>query len=629
MRSRLAVVLVCVTVLSLGAWVPVDGGSTEPRTLDQVLAGLHGLSFREFLDASYKEILLRNPENVTSLGLSAAFGMRNDKLTDVSPEFILENYALYRGILDLLHAYDRSALNEVDQLSYDIYEWYLDDWIRGEPYAFHDYPISGIGLMGWSVDASLVTLFTDDHPLVTKENLDDYVTRLSLVNAKMTELVEALEYREERGILPAGFTVDMVTSRLRQYLGVSGGGSVTASRVRPEGTIIWTSFRDRLAAMQGLSDQERNDASAAVRKGIQDSFIPGYVALLKHMEKIRSKTPEVGGATALPDGEAYYTFKLRDQTTLDRSAEETREIGLAEVGRIQAEMRDKYAALGLSPDQPMLDLRRAANADQPTCDLSTPDGQQAYLAENERALALANAAIATVCSLTPKYPLEVRAAPPGSGSCYFAPGAIDGSRPGVYYVNMDGGVTDLTSVPVVAYHEGVPGHYFQMTIAAGLDLPLFRRCEAPQAFLEGWALYSEGLAVEMGLYGTALQDLARLDLTLQRACRVVMDTGIHSLGWSANQAATYYETERGAPAGSQFWSMARYVGFPAQGLSYMIGMLEFVALREKVEAALGDQFSLIEFHDLVIGSGAMPFPILERLVDEYIARKLAARAASS
>ncbi|MDD5220842.1 MAG: DUF885 domain-containing protein, partial [Candidatus Bipolaricaulis sp.] len=180
------------------------------------------------------------------------------------------------------------------------------------------------------------------------------------------------------------------------------------------------------------------------------------------------------------------------------------------------------------------------------------------------------------------------------------------------------------SVPVVAYHEGTPGHYFQMTIAAGLDLPLFRRIEAPIAFLEGWALYSERLAVDLGLYATPLQDLARLDLELQRACRVVMDTGIHSLGWSAEQAAAYYETERGAPMGSQYWSMARYVGFPAQGLSYMIGMLEIVALRERAEAALGERFRLIEFHDLIIGNGAMPFPILERLVEEHITRKLAA-----
>ena len=143
------------------------------------------------------------------------------------------------------------------------------------------------------------------------------------------------------------------------------------------------------------------------------------------------------------------------------------------------------------------------------------------------------------------------------------------------------------------------------------------------SFLEGWALYSEGLAGELGLYSTTLEDLAHLDLELQRACRVVIDTGMHSLGWSANQAAAYYETERGAPAGSQYYAMGRYVGFPGQGLAYTIGMLEFVELRERVEAALGDRFSLIEFHDLVLGNGAVPFPILERLVDEYIARKLA------
>jgi uncharacterized protein (DUF885 family) len=623
MRSRLAVVLVCVAGLTLGACAPAGGGSAGPVTVDDVLASLQGLAFREFLDASYKELLLRNPEVVTSLGLSATFGVRNDKLADVSPEFILGNYALYGGVLDLLHTYDRSALSNEDQLSYDIYEWYLDDWVRGEPYAFHDYSISGIPLSGWSVDATLVTLFTDDHPLVTKDDLDDYVTRLSLVNAKMTQLVAALVYREERGILPAQFTVDMATSRLRGYLGVSGTARVNASQVRVEGTILWTSFRDRLAAMQGISDEERGNALAAVREGTQTSFVPGYVALLTHLEAIRSRAPVVGGATALPDGQAYYAYRLRDQTTLDLTAEAARATGLSEVSRIQTEMRDKYAALGLSPNQSMLDLRWAANADAATCDLSTEAGRQAYLAENERVLELAASAMAQVCRLTPEFPLDIRPAPPGSGSCYFAPGSLDGSRPGAFYVNMDGGVTDFLSVPVVAYHEGIPGHYFQMTIGAGLDLPLFRRCEAPMSFLEGWALYSEQLAGELGLYSTTLEDLAHLDLELQRACRVVIDTGMHSLRWSANQAAAYYETERGAPAGSQYYAMGRYVGFPGQGLAYTIGMLEFMELRQRVGDALGDRFSLTEFHDLVLGNGAMPFPILERLVEEYIARKLA------
>ncbi len=623
MRSRILPVLVCAASLCLGACAPVASGSAGAGSPDDVLAGLQGLPFRQFLDASYEQILLRNPEVVTSLGLSASFRVRNDKLTDVSPEFILETYALERGILDLLHTYDRSALGGADQLSYDIYEWYLDDWVRGEPYAFHDYPITGIGLDGWSTDATLVALFTDNHPLVTQDDVDDYVTRLSLVSDKMTQLVAALEYREARGILPAGISVDMATSRIRQYLGASPYGAVDTSRVRVEGTVLWTSFNDRLAGMADLSDEARNDALAAVRDGIRTSFIPGFVLLLRHLEGIRAVAPEVGGATSLPDGQAYYAYKLRDQTTLDLSAEEMRAVGLLEVSRLQTEMREEYAALGLDPNLPMLDLRRAANAGAPTCDLSTVDGQEAYLDANRRALDLAGAAVARACSLTPKYPLDIRPAPPGSGSCYFAPGSLDGSRPGVFCVNMDGGVVDFTSVPVVAFHEGIPGHYFQMTIAAGLDLPLFRRTEAPQSYIEGWALYSERLAVDLGLYASPLEDLARLDLELQRACRVVVDTGIHSLGWSPRQAAAYWETERGAPAGSQYWAMDRYVAFPGQGLAYTMGMLKIVELRQEAEEALGERFRLVTFDDLVLGNGPVPFPILERLVDEYIAGELA------
>jgi uncharacterized protein (DUF885 family) len=622
MHSRLTVVLICVALVSLGASLLADGTPADPRTLDEVIASLEVLPFHEFLDASYKEILLRNPEAVTSLGLAETFGVRNDQLTDVSPGYILGTYALYGEILDLLRTYDRTALSAADQLSYDIYEWDLDDWVRGEPYAFYDYPISGLPLSGWSLDTTVVTLFTDDQPLVTEDDLDDYVARLSQVGDKMDQLVEALKYREERGIFPARFTVDMAISRLRQYLGVSQTAPVTASRIPVEGTILWISFRERLAAMDGISAQARNDAFAAVRQGIQDSFIPGFVALLKHMEEIRKQAPEIGGATSLPDGEAYYAYKLRDQTTLDLTADEIRALGLSEVERLQTEMREKYAQLGLSPEGTMLALRTAANAGAPTCNLSTDEGRRAYLDENLRVLDLAAAAMEGACSLKPKFPLAVEPAPPGSGSCFFAPGAVDGSRPGTYYVSMDGGITDFLSVPVVAFHEGIPGHYFQITIAAGLDLPLFRRVEGPQSFLEGWALYAERLAADLGLYASPLEDLARLDLELQRACRVVVDTGIHSLGWSAQQSATYFETQRGAPRGSQFWSMARYVGFPGQGLSYTIGMLKIVELRQRAEDALGDRFSLTEFHDLVLGNGAMPLPILERLVDDYIATKL-------
>ncbi len=617
---RLEIALGVLVLIVLAAFLPFHQGVGVSES-GPALAALRGLPIDDFFDASYREILLRDPEGVTSMGLAEKFGARNDRLTPVSRDYVAETYDLYREILALLRTYDRSALKESDRLSYDVYEWILDDRLRGEPYAFHSYPITSLALEGWSADVTLVTLFTTNQPLQSKADLDDYLSRLRQVRGKVSDLIETLRWREEHGIRPAQFTADVAVERLRSYLGLSDTMPSDRNQIPVEGTVLWGSFEERLAGIEGLSERERDKARANVRTAIAESFVPAYYDLLRHMEEVRETAPEVGGATALPDGVGYYAYMLRNQTTLNLTPDDVRALGLAEVKSTQDALRAAYAELGYPSDGSLLTLRRRAFSQAPAEDLSTPAAQNAWLERNRSVIAAASEAVAKICDLKPALPLDVRLAPAGSGWNYFTPGSLDGKRPGVYYVNVEEGVGELGSLPAVAYHEAVPGHYFQAAVAAGLNLPLFRRVEASNAYLEGWALYSEQLADELGLYTTPTEKVVQLDLRLTRGCRALADAGIHGEGWSLHDAAVCFETNRGSPPGQEA-AMARYMDLPGQGASYTVGCLKILELRERAQEKLDDRFDLREFHNVVLGNGPVPLSILERLIDEYIAKKL-------
>jgi uncharacterized protein (DUF885 family) len=351
------------------------------------------------------------------------------------------------------------------------------------------------------------------------------------------------------------------------------------------------------------------------------------------MARLQAKSDHDDGVWALPDGAAYYTSMVEFWTTVQRDPGEIHELGLAEVARIRGEMEAIMARLGFEGDlQEFFEHVRTAPENYYP---NTDEGRSEYLAEATRLIEGIYAIAPDYFNVLPKAPLEVRRVEPwreaGSSTAFYNRPSPDGSRPGIYYVNLqDMNAVQKHIMNSLAYHEGAPGHHFQLAIQQELEsVPEFRKYSGYSAYSEGWALYAERLTWEAGLYeGLPMRDFGRLAEEMKRAVRLVVDTGMHARQWPLEKSIAYMtENTPMAPADIERQIMRYYVT-PGQALSYKIGMLTILDLRERARQALGDDFDIRAFHDVVLKNGAMPMAILEQVVDEYIAATQATFPAS-
>jgi uncharacterized protein (DUF885 family) len=587
--------------------------SPPPSPLDEKVASLEGLPIDEFFDQSFKQLLMRSPQTLTFMHLSEQFGVRDDQLDNISDEYIRQTQQLEVAILDLLHTYDREQLTPEQQLSYDIYEWDLDDRIRGHQFMYYDYPVTHFI---FSYDFAINELFTEIHELKTRENAEDYISRLSQVDRQVDQLLEGLKFREEDGVIPPDFIIRMALSNLHDYLGSRSNDpdSIDAGQLP-----VFYVFNDAIEDIPELSRDERMAFSDIALQEVESSFIPAYLKLIDYLEYLESIATNDAGVWKFPNGEEYYTYILRHETSTDLSPDEIHEIGLAEVERIKGEMREIFDELGYPTDENFGNSLGRAISEGGTYDTSTQTGKQVYIAEVEALIAKADQKMDQYFDLGPSWGVEVVG---GRFGGYYTPGAADGSRPGAYHVGIESSRIDKFNQPTTAYHEAVPGHHYQIATAQALDLPMFRKEGDFNGFIEGWALYAERLAAEIGLYDDdPYGDIGRLQLELLRAVRLVTDTGIHAKGWTRQEAMNYMDDAMGAP-GYFSYEVDRYVVIPGQATGYKIGMLKILELRQRAIDELGDQFDIKEFHNVVIGHGALPLEILEQLVDDYIQEKL-------
>ena len=582
-------------------------------SIDQVIAGLEGLPIDEFFDESYKQILLREPEVLTYAHLSQEFGLRDDQLNDLSDAYLRQTQQLEVAILDLLRTHDREQLTPDQQLSYDIYEWDLDNRIRGHQFMYNDYPLTHFI---FSYDFAINELFTELHELNTRENAEDYISRLSQVNHQVDQLLEGLILREEAGVVPPDFIISMARRNLRDYL---GSRSNDPESINPQRLPVYNVFRESIEGIAELSSEEKAAFRESARQEIEESFIPAYLKMIEHLEYLNTIANNDAGVWKFPNGDEYYAYKLRDETSTDLTPEEVHQIGLAEVDRIKAEMRQLFNELGYPPDESFGDSLSRAIKEGGSYNTSSQAGKEEYIAAVEALIEEADQRMDQLFDIGPSWGVEVVGGPMGG---YYTPGAPDGSRPGAYHVGILGSSRNKFLEPTIAYHEAVPGHHYQIATGQTLDLPMFRKEGNYNGFVEGWALYAERLAWEMGLYeDDPYGNIGRLQMELLRAVRLVTDTGIHSQGWTRQEAQSYMDQAMGAP-GYFSHEVDRYVVIPAQATGYKIGMLKILELRQRAMDALEDQFDIKEFHNIVIGNGSLPLEILEQLVDKYIAEDL-------
>ena len=600
MRSRILITVLILQLALIGCGQTQQPLTAIPDhapapTIHQQLAKLEGLEFGEFLDESYEILLLRDPDRITRLGLQERLGAPTDRLTDMSEDYLLETQELERGVLAMLREYDEESLPEDLRLSYDVYAWHLEDRLRLQTYALHDYNVSQ-----FTIDDpnGLIYFFTDIHPIKDKQDAEDYVARLFEVGKRVELGREGLELREEIGVVLPGFIIDLGVHDLQRVAYAQAGR-----------TPFFTTFEVRLRQINNLSVQEKEMLLESAREAIETIVQPAFVDLLEFLKSQRGRASDDAGAWKLPDGESYYAMTLRHHTTSDISADAIHELGLREVDRLHAEIRERGSQLGLAEDADLtLIFQTAARQGG-----GIPRGQ--VLTRYEEIIADMQDRLPDVFEHLPDTEIIVLASTSGN---FYEPASMDGERAAAFYASFGSG-QDYYRMPSLVYHETIPGHHLQIATAQTQALPLFRNLVEFTGFVEGWALYAERLAWEMGLYDNdPYGDLGRLQYELLRAARLVIDTGLHAKRWSFNEAVAYMVENTGFSRATAQYEVARYVVWPGQATAYYVGMLKILELRERAAAELGEAFSLKEFHTLLLQNGSIPLDILEQVVDGYI-----------
>jgi uncharacterized protein (DUF885 family) len=583
--------------LALALLVPslvIGSAAPEDDDIQAVLARLHGLDFDTFVDESYKQILLRSPETVTSLGLSAALGIRNDRLDDICGSFVEGTYELKAGILEILETYDRAALAPGQQTSLDSYAWLLSAWEDEQEFMCHLYPVTH----AFSRQNDIERFLTDEHPMASLQDAEDYVSRLEQVDDQFACLVQNLQESQDRGIMAPAQMLVAAAYRIR---GIMPG---TAT-----GLPFYTAFAAKLDQITELSQVQRQHLLSLAEQAIDSSVIPAYQRLVEKLDQQIPVAPPMNGVWQLPDGDRFYRSQLRFHTTTDLSPEAVHQLGLQEVARIRSEIRQAFDGLGYPSDQGFAELFQRLAQDSGII----PADQIVAHADAIIRQALADSAQAF--DIAPRTPVVVI----GGTGTFYVPGSLDGSRPGAYYV-ANAAATYRYSMRTIAYHEAVPGHHFQISIGNEQDVPLFTKAgNIFTGFVEGWAVYAEYLAKDLDWYRDDVHsDLGRLQWELLRAVRMVVDTGLHARRWSRGQAIEYYVETVGADVSLATSQIDLYLSYPGHFSAYKTGMMKILELRQLAEDRLGDRFDLKDFHRVVLLRNRMPLSLLERAVCDYI-----------
>lgn len=597
--KRLFMMLILLIVMMLPGII-VTGQDTA--TVEAIIADLEGLPFDDFLDQSYNQFLLRDPETITDLGIADQFGTGNSQLTNISDAYLRETQALEIAVLELLQQYDREALTPEQLLTYDIYEWYLDDQVRGHEFMYYSYPVSQFFV---SVPDNLVYLMTELHPIANREDAEDYISRLSQFDIKFEQLLEGLRLNEGAGATLPRYLIPWTINNLENI-----------ARGRATNTPFYTVFREKLNTIDDLSDSEKDALLESAATEIENTVMPAFRSIIAYMSELQRVASNDTGVWKFPNGEAYYQYMLRKRTTTTMTPDQIHQLGLREVERIRAEMRLIFDELGYPADESLVELYGRV----------TSDGGVVYgddiTAEYEGLIDEMALRLPDYFDLLPVAEVIV-IRDPNAGGGYYQPPALDGSRPGAFYASPASSVARF-NMASLTYHEAVPGHHLQIALAQEMDLPFFRQNAGFTAYIEGWALYAERLAWEMGLYDDdPYGNLGRLQYEAFRAVRLVVDTGIHAQGWDFDQAVEYFVANTGFPARTAQWEIGRYVVWPAQSTAYLVGMLEILDLRQSAMDQLGDKFDIREFHNVILGNGSMPLDLLRQVVDAYIADTLA------
>ncbi len=569
------------------------------------------LHIRIFFDRVFAEYLFKNPEMMSGMRvLPAWMNWYNDDLADASLAFEDQMREKLKNDLSTLRSYDRSALDADTQVSYDMLDYFLGMQQEGDRFRFHNYPLNQM----FGLQNGMPTFMATQHQVKSEGEGEDYIARLGKFPLKFDQTMEGLKAREQAGIIPPTFVIEKVLDEMRRF-----------SAAPPKENILYTNFAEKLdkIAAEDMDASTRERLLSGVDAAITAHVYPAYAGFIRYYEQLLPKATGNHGVWALPDGEAFYNFAVREQTTTEMTPEEVHQLGLSEVARIEAEMDQILIAQGLTGGTVGARVTEISKRPEQLYP-DTDAGRAQIIADFQTIIDEIDAGLGDTFNVRPKTGVKVERVPefrektaPGA---YYNPPAFDGSRPGIFYINLrNTAEVARFGMRTLAYHEAIPGHHFQTTIQQELTgVPMFRKVLPFTAFSEGWALYTERLAWEMGFQKDPLDNLGRLQAEMFRAVRLVVDTGMHAKRWTREQSIAYMLEKTGMPETDVVAEIERYLVNPGQALAYKVGMNKILELRERAKLALGDKFSLSRFHDFVLTGGDMPLTQFEARIDGWI-----------
>jgi uncharacterized protein (DUF885 family) len=561
-------------------------------------------------------VLMQNPETASQVGIAdgTLFDWYSGKLTPVGVKKRDDDYATFERFVKQVKEFDRAKLGRQDQITYDVlldqYETLLSfkrfGWISSEGL----YPIAPM----WGVQVQLPVFLETEHIIRNEKSARNYVKRLEATAGKLDAVTAEMLRQSNSGVvLPL------------PLLEKAEQGIEATVKPAPADNPLVTTFTARMKKAQGIDSAEQTKLTGYAAAVLKDQIYPAFARMTAALESVRgAAATQTDGVGRLPDGDAYYAAALRQMTTTDYTPEQVHQLGLTEVSRVNAEMDTLLKSQGLASGT-VASRVQTLHHDPRYLLADSDEGRAQLLARYQQILDEVNARMPEYFRTVPAGKLRVMRVPAaaegGSAGAYYDMAAMDGSRPGTFFVNLRSVKETATwTMKTLAYHEGIPGHHFQISTAQQMkNLPLIRQVPLYSAYAEGWALYAEHLAAEIGMYkDDPLGDLGRLEAEMFRAARLVVDTGLHSQGWSRDQSIAYMVDTTGMNESEVISEVERYMGQPGQACAYKIGQLKILELRERAKAALGAKFNLKDFHAVVLENGAVPLTLLERVVNQWI-----------
>ncbi len=604
-KIKLLILLVSTLFLSLTS---CSTGSKKTYTIEEIKAESKKLD--SFFAKQFEQSLQRYPTFLTYIGRKEQY----DKLNNNSYEYAQDSINLEIESLKELEQINYDALDAQSKVSYKLYEKSVKESKDDFKYYYHGFFVSQM----FGDHSRIPSFMINMHLIANEKDGNDYVSRLYGFNRFFDQLLVNLKKQEKMGVRMPNFSFDKVIRDSENII----SGFPFQKNAKP--STLYKDLSDKLVKAK-ISKSKRNKILKNSEAALLKSVKPAYTKFIAYMKELKKVSPGNDGVWSLPDGKAYYKNRLKRITTTDKTAEQIHQLGLSEVKRIRGEMEVIMKKVAFKGS--LNDFFKFMKSSKKFYYSNSKQGRQSYLKDTNKIISNIKPKLDLIFNTKPKADVVVKPVEAfrekSAGIAFYQSPALNGSRPGIYYVNL----SDMSSVAkydmeALAYHEALPGHHMQLAISQELkNLPMFRKLGGYTAYSEGWGLYSEYIPKEMGFYRDPYSDFGRLSMEMWRACRLVVDTGIHHYKWSREKALKYLDDNTPNSTDEKVKGIERYIVMPGQATAYKIGQLKILNLRKKAKLALGGSFDIREFHDVVLTNGSVPLDILESNVDTYIKNK--------